>query len=339
MARKLFVGFLEVMLIFTVVAYGGSASAQYRPGQFPIRIGMTVVGNHPTIHMAEFMKERLEAESNGAISVSLFPGGQLGGDEAMIDDVRLGTLDMVIGGTQNAAPFVPSLQVLTLFYLFEDSDQLESVLTRGGPIFNYIQRKYEEYRLGLRLLSLSNGGRRNLYGRVPVHSLSDLAGVRMRVTASATENMVWSALGTLPIHLPFNEIYTGMQTGTIDFFDVTAASYLGNALYEVAPYITLTTHQFTITNVIFSEISFNRLPEEFQRLLESVAAEAGILGSRITNEQDADVIDLLIREHGVTVFDEIDVSEFRVVVEPLWDDIIAASGGEELFEIIMDQIN
>ena len=98
-------------------------------GEYQLKIGTVVSGDHAWVKMADFMAKELNDRSNGAIEVSVAPGAQLGNDEAMFDDMRLGTLDMVIGGTQNAAPFVSQYQILAMPYLFDSRDQFESILS------------------------------------------------------------------------------------------------------------------------------------------------------------------------------------------------------------------
>ncbi len=317
-------------------SYGSAPS--YKPGQFKIRIATVVSGEHAWVRMAEYMKDELAKRSDGAIEVSVFPGGQLGNDEACIDDMRVGTLDMLIGGTQNAAPFVSQYQILGLAYLFADRNQFEGVLVKDGAVFNYIQDKYTKNGLGLKLLALCNGGQRDLHTGKEIKSIADLKNLKMRVTSSATESLVWSKLGTIPTSMSFNDIYSGMQTNTVNAFECTAASYNANALYEVAPYFVQTAHQFTPTHVTYSELAYKKLPADIQALISDVADEAGELGSKLADEADDSLIDKLVKEKGVTLC-AVDKSEFKAIVEPLYPEIAMSCDGQELLDIINTDIS
>ncbi|HWP50552.1 MAG TPA: TRAP transporter substrate-binding protein [Clostridia bacterium] len=318
-----------------VSAAGSSASSQssYAPGQFQIRIATVVSGDHAWVKMAEYIKDELTTRSNGAIEVSVFPGGQLGNDEACIDDMRVGTLDMLIGGTQNAAPFVSQFQILGLAYLFADRNQFESLLTKDGVVFNYIQDKYTKNGLNLKLLALSNGGQRDLHTGKEIKSVADLKNLKMRVTSSATESLVWSKLGTIPTSMSFNDIYSGMQTNTVNAFECTTASYYANALYEVAPYFVQTAHQFTPTHITYSELSFKKLPADIQAMVSEVTDEAGKLGTKLADEADDSLIDTLVKEKGVKLC-EVDKSEYKAIVEPLYPEIAKSCDGQDLLDMI-----
>ena len=311
----------------------GSMTGAHQPGQYKLKIGTVVSGDHSWVKVGEFMVEELSARSGGAFEVSFAPGGQLGNDEAMIDDMRLGTLDMIIGGTQNAAPFVPQYQILSMPYLFADRTQFESILDQDGEVFNYIQAKYDENGLGLKLLGLANGGQRDLHTNSEINSVADLKNLKMRVTSSATESLVWTALGTIPTSMSFNDIYSGIQTNTVNAFECTLAAYNNNALYEVAPYHVVTAHQFTPTHITCSEIAWNKLPEDLQKVLYEVSKEAAQLGSKLANESDDTLLSVLEAERGVKVSTP-DRESFKAVVEPLYPEIAAGCKGEELLSII-----
>ena len=310
-----------------------TTGSQYAEGQFHLRIATVVTGDHAWVQMGEYMAEQLKERSGGAIEATVFPGGQLVNDEGTIDDMRTGALDIVIGSTQNAAPFVSQFQILSLAYLFPNRDVFEGLLDQDGQLFQYIQGLYDSNGLGLVLLGLSNGGQRDLHTNKPIESVADLKNIKMRTTSSATEALVWQALGTIPTAMSFNDIYSAVQSNTVAAFECTLAAFDTNALYEVANYHIKTAHQFTPTHITIGEISYNRLPEEFQDLLMEVGKEAAVLGSQIADEADDTLLDSLVEDHGLIVC-EPDPAEFKAIVEELYPKIASDCDGQELLDLI-----
>lgn len=306
---------------------------KYKEGEFQMRLATVVTGDHAWVQMGEYMAEQLKERSGGAIELTVMPGGQLGNDEATIDDMRMGSLDFVIGSTQNAAPFVNQFQVLSLAYLFPNREAFEGILVQNGEVFNYIQKMYDDNGLGLKLLGLSNGGRRDLHTNKPIETVADLKNIKMRTTSSATEALVWEKLGTIPSSMSFNDIYSAIQSNTVAAFECTLAAFETNALYEVANYHINTGHQYTPTHITMGEISFNKLPEDLQQLVMEVAAEAAQLGTQVADTADDTLLDKLVAEHGLVVCNP-DVSEFKALVEPLYPEIAAGCKGQELLELI-----
>lgn len=310
-----------------------TSGSGYTEGQFQLRIATVVTGDHAWVQMGEYMAEQLKERSGGAIEATVFPGGQLGNDEGTIDDMRTGALDIVIGSTQNAAPFVSQFQILSLAYLFPDRDVFEGLLDQDGQLFQYIQGLYDSNGLGLVLLGLSNGGQRDLHTNKPIESVADLKNLKMRTTSSATEALVWQTLGTIPTAMSFNDIYSAVQSNTVAAFECTLAAFDTNALYEVANYHIKTAHQFTPTHITVGQISYNRLPEEFQALLMEVGREAAVLGSQIADEADDTLLDSLVEDHGLIVC-EPDAAEFKAIVEELYPKIASDCDGQELLDLI-----
>ncbi|MBR4551022.1 MAG: hypothetical protein IKO13_01890, partial [Oscillospiraceae bacterium] len=77
-----------VLCLVLVASLCAAASADYKPGQFQIKIATVTSGTHPWVQMGDYIAKELNERSNGAIEVTVAPGGQLGNDEATIDDMQ-----------------------------------------------------------------------------------------------------------------------------------------------------------------------------------------------------------------------------------------------------------
>jgi TRAP-type transport system periplasmic protein len=82
-----------------------------------------------THHLATvFFADRLKELTGGEIEVSIHPAGELGSDPALLEGVRLGTIDFAQTGNPYYTRFQPELNVLDLPYLFEDYDHVYAVI-------------------------------------------------------------------------------------------------------------------------------------------------------------------------------------------------------------------
>lgn len=309
----------------------GAAEAQ------TLRLATVVNAPHPWIDAAESLKAEVEEKTGGRVTVEIFPGGSLGNDQTVIDEMRIGTVDLIIGGTQNASPFVPEYGIFSLNYLFEDMDAFRRVTDPEGPVFAHLEQLHAESGLGLKLLALTGGGTRNLSNNVgPVTTPDDLSGVKMRVPGSQMDARIWQALGTLTTSLPWTELYTGVQTGVVNAFESTISGYYGSKLYEVAPYHARTEHQVMMSHITIGEASFNRLSAEDQAILVQAAHNAGELGTAKGEEYDGALLERLEREHGVTV-STVDKARFVEAVMPLHDEFAEELGAPDLLALIRAQ--
>src|SRR5690625_4434755 len=340
--NKLFRLFLFVALLLFAVACSNETgsdrdenSTVEQEETFDLRLATVVSPPHPWVDMAEFFKEEVESKTNGNVTINIHHSGSLGDDETTIDDMRLGTVDFVIGGKQNAASFVPQLQVFGLAYLFEDMGHFEQVINHDREVFAYFKEEFANKDIDIKLLALSGGGTRYLSNnKKEISAPDDLKGLKLRLPGSPIESDIWSELGALPTSLSWNEVYSGIQTGVVEGFESTLSGYTGSKLYEVAPYVSLTEHLYMATHFTMSDLTFNKLPEEYQEIVDEVAKEAAKLGTEKGIEFDEELFKEL-EEREVTIT-EVERDKFVEILEPLHDDLAAQLDAEELVEIVRE---
>ncbi|PRY65751.1 tripartite ATP-independent transporter DctP family solute receptor [Vreelandella songnenensis] len=298
-----------------------------------LRLGTVVSAPHPWIDAAEAFKTEVEEATDNRITVQIFPGGQLGNDQTMVDEIRIGTTDMIIGGVMNVSPYVPDFEIFSLNYLFEDMDEFRVATAPDSAVFSYFDDAMKDAGVGLKLLSLTGGGTRNLSSNTgPVTEPSDLDGVKMRVTGSRLDAEMWQTVGALTTSLPWTEIYTGLQTGVVGAFESTISGYFSSRLYEVAPYHAKTEHQIMMSHISISENRFNRFSEDDQAIILEAARHAGEYGTEKGVEYDAEFIQQF-EDLGVTVT-EVDKQAFIDQMVPLHDEFAEERGLTDLLDTI-----
>ena len=312
---------------------GSGALAQ----DFTISIATGNNRPHPNLAMADYMKEQLEARSDGRLAVQVFTAGQLGSQQDMFEQVRMGVVEIAINVAQNVAPFVPEMQVFQLSYLFPDYAAFDAVIASGSPVHEIMAASVSE-NLDSTLLALSGGGTRNVStARRDVLSPDDMAGLQMRVGASPVTAAIWGALRTNPVVVDFGETYSAMQTGLITATESSISAYESSRFYEVAPHLAMTQHEFMVSVAVASDRALARLPEDLQALILEVGAETEAIGTAFGIEADAEIVDRLVAEHGVIV-SEPDTEAFVEILVPLHTQIAADMGISELLAAIQSTV-
>jgi tripartite ATP-independent transporter DctP family solute receptor len=299
-----------------------------------LRLSTQANAPHPWLDAAEVLREDMLKATDGRVDIQIFSGGALGKDATALDEMRMGTIDLLIGGTQEATPFFPEYQLFSLSYLFANEEVLRKAVAPESAISDYFQKVYEKGGTGLKLLALTGGGVRNLSNNTrAVTSIKDIAGMRMRVPGSRMDALMWETSGALPTSLPFTELYTGMQTGVVDAFESTISAYVANKLYEVAPYHARTEHQFMVSHITMSEAAFNRLSEDDQAALMRAAAHASQVAIDAGIKYDQSLLEPYVAAGQITVT-EVDKAPFIEIVRPLHDEVAADLGVTDLLELI-----
>lgn len=300
-----------------------------------LRLHTLVTSPHPYNAAADWFGEEIARRTNGAVRSTLFPSAQLGPDRAVLDEMRLGTIDLMISTTNNAAAQVPQYNVFSLAYLIPDYEAFRRAMRADGPIAARIQALYEERRTGLVLLGFMMGGTRNLSAVRPVRTLDDLRGLKMRVPPSPAVARQWQALGTLPVTINWAEVYTSIQTGVAQALESSLSGYIAERFYEVAPHLSLTMHEVQVGHFTMSARSLARIPEPHRATLRAVAAEAMEVGTRTGIEADEAVVRRARTEFaGRITVHEPDRAAFARTLAPLQDELAQSYNARDLLEMV-----
>jgi tripartite ATP-independent transporter DctP family solute receptor len=277
-----------------------------------------------------FFKEQVEARTNGSVTVTIFPQGQLGNDAAMIDGARSGIIDIVMSGLNNFTGLVPAAGAFELPFMFPNRETAYNVL--DGEIGQGISAEFPQH--GLKVLGYPENGYRNMTNnRGPIRVPADVAGLNMRVNNSKALNDMFSLLGANPLQLPVAELYTALETGVVDAQDHPIGIVLSFKFNEVQKYLSLTQHAYSALAMMMNDAKFNSLTADEQAVVLAVAAEAVAMQRKLAQEKEAGMIAEL-EAAGMEVNTDVDAAAFQAVVKPVWDAFIATNGNAVVNAIV-----
>src|SRR5512145_1532527 len=117
---------------------------------------------YPTVEAVVQMGKKLEAATNGRLSIQMYPSMQLGGEKEMIEQAQVGALQLARISVGPMGPIVPELNVFNLPFMFRDTAHMEKVI--DGPIGDELLKKLSDHpTAGLIGLCWMNAGTRNVY--------------------------------------------------------------------------------------------------------------------------------------------------------------------------------
>ena len=280
-----------------------------------------------------FFKEQVEARTNGSVTVTIFPQGQLGNDAAMIDGARSGIIDIAMSGLNNFTGLVPQAGALELPFMFPNRETAYAVL--DGDIGQGISAEFTQH--SLKVLGYPENGYRNMTNnRGPIRVPADLAGLNMRVNNSKALNDMFAALGANPLQLPVAELYTALETGVVDAQDHPIGIVLSFKFNEVQKYLSLTQHAYSALALVMNDAKFNALTADEQKIITEVAAEAIAMQRKAVQDKEAGMIEEL-KAAGMEVNTDVDAAAFQAAVKSVWDGFIAANGDTVVNAIMASQ--
>ena len=304
----------------------GSAS-QGNAASYVFRMGHSQAPDHPFHDTCEYFADLVSEKTNGDVQINIFPNGQLGDEATMLESCSMGTLDFLMGNGANTAAIVPELSFLGVCYLFDDVDHITRVAD-DETIFQLYTDMIDNKHLNIKLLNLMGNGMRHLYTTRPVSSLDDLKGMKIRVMPSAVDTEVWNTLGATATTVAFSEVYSALQTHMVDGAENTFSSYAASKHNEVAPYVTLTEHQWLVTELWASEQTLSQLPEEYVTAIYEAASETAGYSLDYQLQVDEEYRKQL-EEDGVTIL-EIDQTPWKEKITPLHEGIAEDLGCSDI---------
>jgi tripartite ATP-independent transporter DctP family solute receptor len=256
--------------------------------------------------------------------VNQFPAAQLGQEPAMLQKVRSGDIDFIITSTANGATLTPQMGVLSLHFLFEDENHLAKAIA-SKELNDAMKSLVDETVQGAKMLALLTLGFRNLYSKQEVTRVADLKGKKVRVQATKTEDTHFPAYGAQPVHMPFGEVYTSLQTGVVDMAENGVNVYLSNKHYEVAPVMSFTEHEANNNLLWVSQKTWDSLTAEQKGWVQTAAAEVGRLEPPYALKLEKESAERL-KKIGAKIVDKVDKGGFIAAAKPIQDQLAAELG-------------
>jgi tripartite ATP-independent transporter DctP family solute receptor len=272
----------------------------------------------------DVFEKKLAELSKGTMVVNQFPGAQLGQEPVMLQKVRSGDIDFVITSTANGATLTPQMGVLSLHFLFEAEDHLAKAIA-SKELNDAVKQLVEETVQGAKALTLMTLGFRNIYSKQEVTKVADMKGKKVRVQATKTEDTHFPAYGAQPVHMPFGEVYTSLQTGVVDMAENGVNVYLSNKHYEVAPVMSMTEHEANNNLIWVSLKTWDSLSDQQKGWVQAAAAEVGRLEPPHALKLEKDSAERL-KKLGVKIVEKVDKSGFIAAAKPIQDQLAAELG-------------
>lgn len=286
--------------------------------------------------------EDIERESDGRISIKVFPASQLGDWNEVSSQVERGSVDFATQPVSSSTD--PRLQIRVLPYSVMNYAEAEVAYFGEDPyLFDMMADMMAESDLtALAVVAQGFGGAgfRDC-PEVDVFDVSaDKGGLRVRFPPGnqSWENMV-SSLGFNPTPVPWGELYLGLQTKLVDGqVGGQPSSTYSNFRDVTSCWVQFNTH-FQNSFIFANAETFASLPAEDQELIREISARHATGSLELARAEDRKYMDQMAAEEGIQVLvpTEGQLTEIatavRMSVWPLMDDVI----GEDIMNMMRER--
>jgi tripartite ATP-independent transporter DctP family solute receptor len=257
---------------------------------------------------AEAMAEGIAARTDGAVTVELFPSGQLGENAQIVEQITLGSEMMGQVGPGTLADYVPDFDIIVYPFLYADFAEARRLL--ASDLVKDLEAQVEE-KANVKVLCYTAFGVRDLYTTgTEVRSPADSAGLKMRVQpVTIYTEMVKQVFGASPTPMPWPDVYSALAQGVIDAAEAPPAAILDQKHHESAQYLIQTNHILDISPIVMSASQFNGLSAEHQTVVQEEADKGcAMMSEAAISGYEAGIAEL--ESLGMTVLSDIDRAAF-----------------------------
>lgn len=229
----------------------------------------------------------LTQKTGDRFEVQVFPNKQLGSERSLVEQLQIGTVDLVVTSTGPLGGFVPQMLVVDLPFLFRDTEHVDHVFE--GPIGESLLGKLEG--AGIKGLAFWENGFRNLTNsRRPVQKPGDCKGLIIRTMENEVHLASFRFLGANPTPMAWGEALTALKQGTIDGQENPLNIIYTHGIYDFQKYLALTAHFYSPALLLMNRKAFESLSPEEQKAFLEAAQQAGRFEKEHIRENEAQTL-------------------------------------------------
>ncbi len=324
-----FIGLVAVLMFVILPDMFAGGKAETKPTKIIIRAGHVNPPGEPAYEAWEVFKKKMHEKLGNTVEVQTFPQGQLGNERELIEQVKIGSLEMTAPAVSPLALQNSELNVLNLPYIFKNEGELWKVV--DGPIGKRLIESTRQ-KAGVLILNWWSTGVRHIFSKRPIRRVADMRDMKIRVMENPVFIDAFRALNALPTPMPYGEVYQALATGLVDAAENDSSGYRNMKFFEVAPVYSLTAHLIITKPVLIHPAFYDKLPADVKKTLDETLQEATNFQRNLFATNFEEDIKWL-KQQKVTVVDDVNLAEFQKIMVTVWAKYEANIGKELLNEV------
>ena len=217
---------------------------------------------------AKVFADEVAKLSGGKMKVRAIGAAALGPDNQMQQALIGGAQEMMVGSTATLVGITKEMALWDTPFLISNVKEADTLL--DGPIGDKVRNKLQEKGL-VGLVYWENGFRNLTNSKRAITKMEDLEGVKLRVMQNNVFLTSFQTLGANAIPLAFSELFSALETKTVDGQENPFNTILSSKFYEVQKYMTVTNHVYSPWIVTVSKKWWDQLSKDEQKVLMDAA--------------------------------------------------------------------
>ena len=260
----------RTLIAATTAALLGASFASFAQDIKPrlIRFGYGLNEQSNQGRAAKVFADAVDKASGGKMKVRAIGAAALGPDNQMQQALIGGAQEMMVGSTATMVGITKEMALWDTPFLFSNTKEADTLL--DGPIGDKIRNKLQDKGL-VGLVYWENGFRNLTNSKRAITKMEDLDGVKLRVMQNNVFLTSFQTLGANAVPMAFSELFSALETKTVDGQENPFNTILSSKFYEVQKYMTVTNHVYSPWIVTVSKKWWDQLSKDEQKVLLDAA--------------------------------------------------------------------
>ncbi|GAB3487720.1 TRAP transporter substrate-binding protein [Marinomonas epiphytica] len=282
------------------------ASALSSAADYKFTMATTTPENSPWGSTLSSFQSLVKEYTGGQVEINASFGGALGNDTQLLQKTQLGsTVQGAQSSGANLGSVVSAFKAFDVPYIINSLETSTKLFYPNGSLGGETVEELQSLmaKKNLRLLYVMPFEFRGLLTtEKTINSPADMEGLKIRVTPSEVERSMITELGSGATTLGISEVYTALQTGTVDGLAIPPITAVAFGLHEVANNINLLNFQPHGSFMTVNARAWNKLPKSIQNKVQQAADKAvrdniEVFQSELTTALDK------FKEQGVNIIE------------------------------------
>jgi len=319
------IGWMIVVMIMTafLLCLGTWSKANAQGVQ--MRLAHYVDDKHPLHLGAMQFVSKVDERTKGQVKISIYPANTLGSPPEVVEQVKLGTLDMAINTQGQYEYHVKACATAQIPFVFDDYAHAHRTL--DGPAMQWLTPQFEK--AGFILLANWEWGFRNITNnKKAIMKPEDVKGLKIRVPPEFHLQTLFESLGAVVTKIAWPELYMALAQNVVDGQENPLSAIWYQKFYEVQKHVALTQHAYACASPVMSTKSWSKLNADQQKIVREEAKRAGAWVRKTLNDEETDLIGKF-EKAGLKVTRP-DIKAFRAAMGPAYKKIFERYGEDNV---------
>ena len=293
---------ITAMVIMVIIAGLAMVSGcKPKAKSFVLKYNQLEPQEHPQGVTETKFAEKIEELSGGQIKVETYYSGTLFTQEGEVTAMMTGDLDLSTLAFQDMGPYLPAASMFAAPYIFTSYEHMEKVFALDSEVAADFYKMVSEACGYTPLAAMTQGSRTiNTKWTDPIMRPEDMEGMILRMPNAPDWIHAGKSMGGNVVPIAYSEVYTALQTGTIEAQDNPLPGTYAMKFYEVTKQISLTKHIIDVKLLCVTNKVWDEMTDQQKKWMREAAAYACAEGSKTTYKQEEELLDFM-KNYGMII--------------------------------------